>query len=504
MASLSEQVEPRRVPPAEPDGRLSQATVARTLRNALIVTRREVRDSLRDWRIMLPIFLLTLLFPLLANEMTRTFTGFFEDNSAEDLLPALLPLMPMIVGFFPISIALVIALETFVGEKERRSLEPLLSTPLTNTELYLGKSFAAMLPPLLASYTGMAIYMGGLILGEQQWRPPPLLVVQIVLLTSCQALMMVTGAVVISSQTTSTRAANLLASFIIIPMSLLVMLEATIMVQPHRRYLLWVIMVGVLVAVILLVRMGARLFNREELLGGALDQLNLRWIGRTFWRNVRGPADEAFSLRRWYRAGVFPAARGLRGSAVVVLICVAGAFAGGWIVAGEWRLPLDQFDANDETLLDNLRSWFDLGRDNSQLVAMALVQNTRALFLATLLAMFTFGVMGLVVVSVPFAILGFILAQVTMAGLSPLPFLVAVIPHGALEIPAIVLAGAAALRLGSVVTRPPADLTAGEAWLGAAADVFKVGVGLVLPLLALAALLEVTLTPRVVEFVLAL
>ena len=33
---------------------------------------------------------------------------------------------------------------------------------------------------------------------------------------------MVTGAVVVSSQTTSTRAANLLASFIIIPMTLII------------------------------------------------------------------------------------------------------------------------------------------------------------------------------------------------------------------------------------------------------------------------------------------
>jgi len=183
---------------------------------------------------------------------------------------------------------------------------------------------------------------------------------------------------------------------------------------------------------------------------------------------------------------------------------VIGAFVGGWIAAGQWHISLDQFSANDETLLDNLRSWFDLGQDNPHLILMALAQNTRVLLAATLLGMFTFGVMALVLVAVPFGILGFILAQVTMAGLSPLPFLLAVIPHGALEIPAIVLAGAAALRLGSVVTRPPADLTASEAWLAAAADVFKVGLGLVLPLLVLAALLEVSLTPRVVEFVLTL
>ncbi len=503
MSSLAERLErPSLSTATQP--RQTRGVIVRTLRNALIVTRREVRDSLRDWRIMVPIFILTLVFPLLANTLTRVFTGFFEDNGAQELLPALLPLMPMVVGFFPVSISLVIALETFVGEKERRSLEPLLSTPLTNTELYLGKTFAAMLPPLLASYTGMVIYMGGLILGEQQWRPPLILVAQIVLLTTVQALVMVTGAVVVSSQTTSTRAANLLASFIIIPMSMLVMLEATIMVQPHRRYLLWFIMVGVLVTVILLVRMGVRIFNREELLGRTLDQLNLRWVGRTLWQGIRGPLTERFSLWRWYRGGVFPAVRSLRDSLIVVLICLGAAFVGGWIAAYQWPISLDQFDSNDETLLDNLRTWFDLGQDNPHLVIMALLQNTRVLLAATILGVFTFGVLALVLVAVPFGILGFVLGQVMLSGLSPLPFLLAVIPHGVLEVPAIVLAGAAALRLGSIVTRPPADMTASEAWLMAAADVIKIGVGLVLPLLVLAAILEVSLTPRVVEFVLSL
>jgi hypothetical protein len=54
--------------------------IMQTLSNALIITRREVRDSLRDWRIMAPIFILTLVFPLLANVMTQIFTSFFENN----------------------------------------------------------------------------------------------------------------------------------------------------------------------------------------------------------------------------------------------------------------------------------------------------------------------------------------------------------------------------------------------------------------------------------------
>ena len=49
-----------------------------------------------------------------------------------------------------------------------------------------------------------------------------MVVVQMFTLTIVQALVMVTGAVVVSSQTTSTRAANLLASIIIIPMTLVI------------------------------------------------------------------------------------------------------------------------------------------------------------------------------------------------------------------------------------------------------------------------------------------
>ncbi|MCD4686024.1 MAG: stage II sporulation protein M [Anaerolineae bacterium] len=481
----------------------SRAGFFQTLSNALIVTRREVRDSVRDWRIMFPIFILTLVFPLLANVMTRIFTGFFEDNGAEDLLPHLLPLLPMIVGFFPVSISLVIALETFVGEKERRSLEPLLSTPLTNTELYMGKSFAAMLPPLLASYAGIAIYMAGLILGKYEWRPEPLLVIQIVALTTVQALVMVTGAVVVSSQTTSTRAANLLASFIIIPMSMLVMLEGTIMVQPHKRYLLWYIVLAAIVVVTLLVRMGARIFNREELLGRALDQLNLKWAWKTFWTHFRGPV-QGFNLRQWYRLSVFPALGHLRNSTVVVLVAILAGFAFGWVVAGDWVLPLDQFEANDASMLDNLRGWFSITQDNPRLIVFAFTQNARVLLAATILGLFTFGVLTLVLVIVPFAMLGFILAQVVQAGLSPVPFILAVIPHGIAEVPAIVIAGAAAVRLGSIVTRPPEDMTVGEAWLRTLADTVKVGVGVITPLLMIAAVLEVIVTPRVVEWVLTL
>ena len=73
-----------RFPAASPPlDALERRSLARTLANALIVTRREVRDSFRDWRIMTPIFLLTLVFPLLANALTDVFVSFFVDHGAD-------------------------------------------------------------------------------------------------------------------------------------------------------------------------------------------------------------------------------------------------------------------------------------------------------------------------------------------------------------------------------------------------------------------------------------
>src|SRR5690554_6022294 len=189
------------------------------LRMSLIITRREVRDSFRDWRIIIPIIMLTLFFPLLMNFTAGRLVSFVSGYGADIIGDRLIPFLLLVVGFFPTSFSLVIALETFVGEKERKSLEPLLATPLSNMQLYLGKMLAAVIPPLTASYLGIAVYLIGLAL-TVRWLPTVELLVQAILLTTIQAVVMVAGAVIVSSQTTSTRAANLLASFIIVPTAL--------------------------------------------------------------------------------------------------------------------------------------------------------------------------------------------------------------------------------------------------------------------------------------------
>jgi ABC-type Na+ efflux pump permease subunit len=197
------------------------------------LTWRELRDYLRDWRILFPIFTLTLLFPLVMRFVTGYLeASFYERWGAEGVTTRLLPLMLLLVGFVPISISLVIALEAFVGEKERMSLEPLLATPLSDLQLYLGKTIAALLLPLMAGTVGIAFY---LVVLPIETRPDPMTLLQIILLTLGKALVMVSGAVIISSQTTSVRAANLLASFVIIPMTLLIQQESLTLLEGGKR-----------------------------------------------------------------------------------------------------------------------------------------------------------------------------------------------------------------------------------------------------------------------------
>ena len=46
-----------------------------------------------------------------------------------------------------------------IGEKVQKSLEPLLATPTTDGEILLGKSMAAFIPTIAATYIGAAIFM---------------------------------------------------------------------------------------------------------------------------------------------------------------------------------------------------------------------------------------------------------------------------------------------------------------------------------------------------------
>ncbi len=463
------------------------------IRPALIITRREIRDQLRDWRIILPIAMLTLIFPFLANFTTRRILDFVQKYGASLLAERFIPFLLMIVGFFPISISLVIALESFAGETERRSIEPLLSSPLTDGQLYLGKLIACIFIPLFASYLGMSVYLFG-IYNNTGWRADPMFLLLIILLTAVQALVMVCGAVVISTQTTSVRAANLLASFIIIPVALLIQVESVMMLYADYRVLWWAVLALVILAV-LLIRMGITHLNREELLGHEIDTLNLRWMWQVFRQQLVG---NALSPWDWYsreiprtlRKMVVPIGWMALLLAATIILGVAEVKQLG-LTAG--MFGLDRLKIVDEQILSQFRQ---IGFFSTGNVLSIWWHNLRAVTIATVLGSLTLGVAGVLILLLPLGIIGFFTGAASLTGLSPLLVLVAfTMPHGLLEIPAIILSGAAILRVGASFVSPNQGVSIGEGLVISIADWVKITLALVIPLFLGAAILEVFVSP---------
>ena len=64
---------------------------------------------------------------------------------------------PMLLTI-PLMIASLIGANSFAGEKERKTLEALLYTPASDSELLLGKMLAAVLPAVLLSWVSFVLY----------------------------------------------------------------------------------------------------------------------------------------------------------------------------------------------------------------------------------------------------------------------------------------------------------------------------------------------------------
>ncbi len=458
---------------------------------ALYITRREVRDQFRDWRIIFPILGLTIFFPFLMNFTAQQALGFVEKYGASIVAERLVPFLFMVVGFFPISVSLVIALETFVGEKERGSIEPLLNTPLKDWQLYLGKLLSATVPPLFSSYLGMTVYLVGLAIAKVS-LPPLVLIIQLVALTSVQAFVMVAAAVIISTQTTSVRAANLLASFIVIPSALLIQGESIVVFWGDFSTLWWAV-AGMGIFAVLLIRVGMAHFRREELLGKEIDVLNIRWGWRSFLSSF---LSDKRSIIGWYRS-VWQTLRMILTPSLVILLVLIAAIFIGYTQAFRFQIPLSELGLGDiQKQISTAIQVVPIGSFSS--VLGYFWNNLRVLLLSLVLGFFSFGVFGVIPSFVSLGVVGYFMGLLQQVGVSPWLYLGGfILPHGILEIPAAILATATVFRMGAKLAFPDPGRTVSEIWLELFGQWTKIMVGIVIPLLILAAVVEVWVTPRI-------
>ena len=463
-----------------------------------LVARREFIDQFRDWRIVVPMLLLISVFPFIADDTTRQAINFMNRFGGDLILDNLIPFVILIIGFFPLSFTLVVALESFVGEKERGTIEPLLSSPLEDRHLYLGKLLVGITTPLVFSFISIGIYLV-LVSRREVVFPSAYMLSLIFLLTFAHAILMVSSAIVISVQATTIRAANLMASFIVVPVAFLLQGE-TILIFWGNEDVLWFAIVAVTLLSGLLVRLGLAHFKREYLLGREIDTLNIKGMYRIFRNRIVGQAN---SLAGWYRTELLLTVNHLRQPLVIVIIVgifsIIASYA--WIVvnvplyidisperAEEFRTFVAENVANLDGLGDQLPVYF------------LFFNNVRATVMFLLAGLISFGTLGLTFYMVNFVLVGGVLGAAEVVGFSPLlTFAVGIFPHGIFELTAVILATAAMLKVGAQLVATDTDKSLGETVLLSLADWFRVFIGLVVPLLAIAAVIEIYITPLLIK-----
>jgi uncharacterized membrane protein SpoIIM required for sporulation/ABC-type transport system involved in multi-copper enzyme maturation permease subunit len=464
------------------------------LRLVWLVAGRELKDQFRDWRVLAPMIILILCFPVLMNEFAKQTVDFLNQYDANLILDRFVPFSIMIIGFFPITISLVVALEAFVGEKERGTIEPILSAPLDDWQLYFGKLLVGVATPLAASYLSILLYLA-MVTRQVLTLPSFTVMVQLFLLTTAHATLMVSAAIVISVQSTSVKAANLLASFIVIPVAILMQGEAVMLFWGNEQ-VLWLAVAGVMIISLLLIRVGIAHFQREYLLGREIDVINLGWLWRTFWKNFIGGAH---SLGDWYvRVLGSSMRRILPALLAVALIAGISVWMGyDWIMVNVSQLIEKAPAERIQKIEEGIRSMPDLSNLQGSINAPFLfMNNTRAVAMIFLAGLVSFGVLGILLYMLNIGVIGGLFALFKLIGMNPLPmFLAGVVPHGIFEIPALMIGSAVALYMGASIVTPQTGKSMGEVILELLADWVKIFLGVVVPLLAIAALIEAYITP---------
>jgi ABC-2 type transport system permease protein len=169
----------------------------------------------------------------------------------------------------PAYIPLSIATFSIIGEKQARSLEPVLAAPIRTVELLTGKAVAALVPGVLAGWVTYLIFvaLASLVYGPALFGvvTDPSWLAGVFLLGPAVGLASVVSGVLVSARVNDPRVAQQIGGVIIVPIVGIVLLQAT------GTFLVGAAGYALLAVIVLLVslvglRIGVRLFDREAIL----------------------------------------------------------------------------------------------------------------------------------------------------------------------------------------------------------------------------------------------
>ncbi len=238
------------------------------LSSSWIIAAKELKTFKRKRSIIIG----TIFFPLLLDVLFPAVILYEQRKSGGIPAPVLPGLLNAFAFFFVIAAATLpsaIASYAIVGEKVEKSLEPLLATPTTDGEILLGKSIAAFIPPVAASWAGLSIYM---VLMDKLTSSslgyllyPNWSIGVIFLLIPIAAVLSIELSVITSSRVSDVRSANQVGSLMFIPF-MVIYLAGEIGVITLNTENLLIISGAFMIVDLALFYFSVSTFRREEIL----------------------------------------------------------------------------------------------------------------------------------------------------------------------------------------------------------------------------------------------
>jgi ABC-2 type transport system permease protein len=181
----------------------------------------------------------------------------------------LLNIFLLMFMMMPLAIPVAIAAYSIVGEKTTRSLEPLLATPLRTEELLAAKSLAAVLPAVLATWLGFAIFLLAVPLVTSpnvvRVMAGPVWLLAVLVIGPLLAVLAVNFALIVSSRVSDPRVAEQVSMVIIVPLLGFMFGQiAGVLVMSVKLMLISAVILTAVDAA--LIYAGARMFQREAIL----------------------------------------------------------------------------------------------------------------------------------------------------------------------------------------------------------------------------------------------
>jgi len=269
-----------------------------TLENAMLVFSKDWREIRRNWQVIGPLvvvpMLITVMLPLVIILIPTIITipgtslnipvTMFENLPLEVKLEiagmnisqqmTYVFLLYFFAPFFliiPIMASSVLASDSFAGEKDRKTIEALLATPLTDGELLLGKILVSFIPSMLVTILAFTVYSAVVdvaaftLFGGRILLPILLWLVLIFCVTPAVSLAGIGITVIVSVKVKGFREAQQLSALLVLPIMLLIFSElgGLIMFGPIMLALL---IAGFVVMDLIVFRLGISIFKREDIL----------------------------------------------------------------------------------------------------------------------------------------------------------------------------------------------------------------------------------------------